>query len=79
MYFIEVSENIVKTLILHGVLNYTLVANVRLTSYSISSVSVSFQSKWIYLGTKAGNVHIVNVESFQLSGYTIHWNKAIER
>ncbi|CAB4022256.1 syntaxin-binding 5-like, partial, partial [Paramuricea clavata] len=45
----------------------------------ISSVSISFQSKWIYLGTKAGNVHVVNIESFQLSGYTIHWNKAIER
>ena len=47
--------------------------------FSISSVSVSFQSKWIYLGTKAGNVHVVNIESFQLSGYIIHWNKAIER
>ena len=47
--------------------------------FSITSVSVSFQSKWIYLGTKAGNIHVVNIESFKLSGYTIHWNKAIEK
>ena len=34
-------------------------------SFNISSVSVSFQSKWIYVfGTKAGNIHVVNLESF---------------
>ncbi|XP_027003411.2 syntaxin-binding protein 5a isoform X2 [Tachysurus fulvidraco] len=37
-----------------------------------------FQSKWLYIGTERGNIHIVNVESFTLSGYTIMWNKAIE-
>ncbi|KAG7331640.1 hypothetical protein KOW79_005609 [Hemibagrus wyckioides] len=37
-----------------------------------------FQSKWLYVGTERGNIHIVNVESFTLSGYTIMWNKAIE-
>ncbi|XP_049759137.1 syntaxin-binding protein 5 isoform X3 [Elephas maximus indicus] len=37
-----------------------------------------FQSKWLYVGTERGNIHIVNVESFALSGYVIMWNKAIE-
>uniref|UniRef100_A0A8C2HI34 Syntaxin-binding protein 5-like n=1 Tax=Cyprinus carpio TaxID=7962 RepID=A0A8C2HI34_CYPCA len=39
---------------------------------------LSFQSKWLYIGSERGNIHIVNVESFTLSGYTIMWNKAIE-
>uniref|UniRef100_A0A2K6LCQ4 Syntaxin-binding protein 5-like n=1 Tax=Rhinopithecus bieti TaxID=61621 RepID=A0A2K6LCQ4_RHIBE len=34
-----------------------------------------FQSKWLYVGTERGNIHIVNVESFTLSGYVIMWNK----
>ncbi|KAM6185649.1 syntaxin-binding protein 5 isoform 2-T2 [Rhynchocyon petersi] len=37
-----------------------------------------FQSKWLYVGTERGNIHIVNVEAFTLSGYVIMWNKAIE-
>lgn len=37
-----------------------------------------FQSKWLYCGTDRGNVHLVNVESFTLSGYIIYWNKAVE-
>uniref|UniRef100_A0A6J0UYZ0 Syntaxin-binding protein 5 isoform X7 n=1 Tax=Pogona vitticeps TaxID=103695 RepID=A0A6J0UYZ0_9SAUR len=37
-----------------------------------------FQSKWLYVGTERGNIHIVNIESFSLSGYVIMWNKAIE-
>ncbi|XP_006872118.1 PREDICTED: syntaxin-binding protein 5 isoform X2 [Chrysochloris asiatica] len=37
-----------------------------------------FQSKWLYVGTERGNIHIVNVEAFALSGYVIMWNKAIE-
>eukprot|EP00064_Thunnus_orientalis_P021104 superscaffoldBa00006205_g21259 len=36
------------------------------------------ESKWLYIGTERGNIHIVNVESFMLSGYVIMWNKAIE-
>ncbi|KAJ3591606.1 hypothetical protein NHX12_006739 [Muraenolepis orangiensis] len=37
-----------------------------------------FQSKWLYVGTERGNTHMVNIESFVLSGYVIMWNKAIE-
>ncbi|XP_074645038.1 syntaxin-binding protein 5-like [Tubulanus polymorphus] len=45
---------------------------------SITCCHLPFQSKWLYIGTEKGNVHIVNIESFILSGYIINWNKAIE-
>ncbi|XP_023807045.1 syntaxin-binding protein 5 isoform X7 [Oryzias latipes] len=44
----------------------------------ITYCHLPFQSKWLYVGTERGNIHIVNVESFSLSGYVIMWNKAIE-
>uniref|UniRef100_A0A8C4M4A3 Syntaxin binding protein 5 like n=1 Tax=Equus asinus asinus TaxID=83772 RepID=A0A8C4M4A3_EQUAS len=44
----------------------------------ITYCHLPFQSKWLYVGTERGNTHIVNVESFILSGYVIMWNKAIE-
>ncbi|KTF97765.1 hypothetical protein cypCar_00032302, partial [Cyprinus carpio] len=44
----------------------------------ITFCHLPFQSKWLYIGTERGNIHLVNVESFTLSGYTIMWNKAIE-
>ncbi|XP_053396743.1 syntaxin-binding protein 5-like isoform X2 [Mercenaria mercenaria] len=44
----------------------------------ITYCQLSFQSKWLYVGTERGNIHIVNIESFMLSGYVINWNKAIE-
>lgn len=47
-------------------------------SFRISHCHLSFQSKWLYVGTERGNVNIVNIESFSLSGYVINWNKAIE-
>ncbi|XP_064783715.1 syntaxin-binding protein 5-like isoform X6 [Oncorhynchus masou masou] len=44
----------------------------------ITFCHLPFQSKWLYIGTEKGNIHIANVESFTLSGYVIMWNKAIE-
>ncbi|XP_077870130.1 syntaxin-binding protein 5-like [Saccoglossus kowalevskii] len=44
----------------------------------ITYTHLPFQSKWLYIGTERGNIHIVNIESFILSGYVINWNKAIE-
>ncbi|XP_071221430.1 syntaxin-binding protein 5-like isoform X9 [Salvelinus alpinus] len=44
----------------------------------ITFCHLPFQSKWLYIGTEKGNIHIVNIESFTLSGYVIMWNKAIE-
>lgn len=45
---------------------------------SITYIHLPVGSKWLYVGTEKGNIHIVNTESFTLSGYTIHWNKAVE-
>ena len=47
-------------------------------SARITFCHLPFQSKWLYVGTERGNTHIVNIESFVLSGYVIMWNKAIE-
>ncbi|KAF2366161.1 Lethal giant larvaeue 2 [Trinorchestia longiramus] len=44
----------------------------------VTSICLPFQSKWLYVGSERGNVHIVNIESFTLSGYIINWNKAID-
>ncbi|CAG4928694.1 unnamed protein product [Colias eurytheme] len=44
----------------------------------ITSLHLPLQSKWIHVGTERGNVHVVNIETFALSGYVINWNKAIE-
>lgn len=35
-------------------------------------------SKWLYVGTVKGNVHIISIAKFELSGYVINWNKAID-
>uniref|UniRef100_A0A8C3V9I8 Syntaxin-binding protein 5-like n=1 Tax=Catharus ustulatus TaxID=91951 RepID=A0A8C3V9I8_CATUS len=43
----------------------------------ITFCHLPFQSKWLYVGTERGNIHIVNVESFTLSGYVIMWNKLL--
>ncbi|KAK7794267.1 hypothetical protein R5R35_013601 [Gryllus longicercus] len=44
----------------------------------ITYMHLPLQSKWLYVGTERGNIHVVNIESFVLSGYVINWNKAIE-
>ncbi|XP_023722392.2 syntaxin-binding protein 5 isoform X2 [Cryptotermes secundus] len=44
----------------------------------ITCIHLPLQSKWLYVGTERGNIHVVNIESFVLSGYVINWNKAIE-
>ena len=54
-----------------GIINLTKI-------YRISICHLPFQSKWLYIGTERGNVQIVNLESFTLSGYIINWNKAMD-
>ncbi|XP_069358006.1 syntaxin-binding protein 5 isoform X7 [Maniola hyperantus] len=44
----------------------------------ITCLHLPLQSKWIHVGTERGNVHVVNIDTFALSGYVINWNKAIE-
>ncbi|XP_011860243.1 PREDICTED: syntaxin-binding protein 5 isoform X8 [Vollenhovia emeryi] len=44
----------------------------------ITCIHLPLQSKWLYIGTDRGNIHILHIETFVLSGYVINWNKAIE-
>lgn len=44
----------------------------------ITYLHQTLMSKWLYIGTEKGNLHVVNVETFELSGYSVAWNKAIE-
>ncbi|KAL4233705.1 Syntaxin-binding protein 5 [Mactra antiquata] len=55
-----------------------IVHSLKFQREKITHCQLSFQSKWLYVGTDRGNIHIVNIESFVLSGYVINWNKAIE-
>lgn len=55
-----------------------LVQSLKFVKERITSVHLPLQSKWMYIGTDRGNVHVLNVESFALSGYVIYWNKAID-
>ncbi|CAF4065954.1 unnamed protein product [Rotaria sp. Silwood2] len=38
---------------------------------------LTFNSKWLLVGTHAGNVYVVNLDTFTLSSYKIMWNNAI--
>ncbi|XP_004529410.1 syntaxin-binding protein 5 isoform X2 [Ceratitis capitata] len=44
----------------------------------VTCIHLPVGSKWLYVGTERGNIHVVHVETFSLSGYIINWNKAIE-
>ncbi|XP_037918908.1 syntaxin-binding protein 5 isoform X6 [Hermetia illucens] len=44
----------------------------------ITCLHLPVASKWLHVGTEKGNIHVVHIESFALSGYVINWNKAIE-
>jgi len=54
--------------------NYDIISSLA----RITSICLPFQSKFLYVGSDRGNVHIVNIETFLLSGYIINWNKAID-
>lgn len=55
-----------------------VVQKLRFQRERITCMHLPLQSKWLYLGTDRGNIHVVHIESFVLSGYVINWNKAIE-
>ncbi|KAL1131219.1 hypothetical protein AAG570_010837 [Ranatra chinensis] len=55
-----------------------LVHSLQFQRERITCIHLPLQSKWLYVGSERGNIHVVNIESFQLSGYVINWNKAIE-
>lgn len=45
---------------------------------SVTCIHLPVGSKWLYVGTEKGNIHVVHIDTFALSGYIINWNKAIE-
>uniref|UniRef100_W4VR65 Putative integral to membrane n=1 Tax=Corethrella appendiculata TaxID=1370023 RepID=W4VR65_9DIPT len=44
----------------------------------ITCLHLPFGSKWLHVGTEKGNIHVVHIDTFSLSGYIINWNKAID-
>ncbi|KAG8293439.1 Syntaxin-binding protein 5 [Homalodisca vitripennis] len=50
----------------------------RRNGLTLANGSYLMSIKWLYVGSERGNIHVVNIESFVLSGYVINWNKAIE-
>ncbi len=55
-----------------------LVQSVKINKERLTVMSLEFQDKWLYLGTERGNVLIMNLENFALSGYQIQWNKCLD-
>ncbi|OQR70559.1 syntaxin-binding protein 5-like [Tropilaelaps mercedesae] len=55
-----------------------IVHSLKFQKERVTFIHLPFQSKWLYLGTEGGNVHVINIDTFSLSGYVINWNKAIE-
>uniref|UniRef100_A0AAR5PSI1 Lethal giant larvae homologue 2 domain-containing protein n=1 Tax=Dendroctonus ponderosae TaxID=77166 RepID=A0AAR5PSI1_DENPD len=55
-----------------------IVQSLKFQKEKISYMHLPLQSKWMYVGTVKGNVHVVQIETFSLSGYIINWNKTIE-
>ncbi|XP_037026071.1 syntaxin-binding protein 5 isoform X4 [Bradysia coprophila] len=55
-----------------------VVQSLKFNRERITYLHLPVASKWLYVGTEKGNIHVVHIESFALSGYIINWNKAIE-
>ncbi|XP_049821636.1 syntaxin-binding protein 5 isoform X2 [Aethina tumida] len=55
-----------------------IVQKLKFQKEKITCMNLPLQSKYLYVGTDRGNIHIVNIENFNISGYVINWNKAIE-
>lgn len=55
-----------------------IVQSLKFQREHVTFCHIPFQSKWFFIGTDKGNIHIANLDSFALSGYVINWNKAID-
>ncbi|CAG0885292.1 unnamed protein product [Cyprideis torosa] len=55
-----------------------IVHTIKFQRERITCIYLPLRSKFLYVGTERGNVHVVNLSTFDLSGYIINWNKAIE-
>lgn len=55
-----------------------IVQSLKFQREHITYLHLPVGSKWLYVGTEKGNVHMVHIETFALSGYIINWNKTID-
>ncbi|XP_057661872.1 syntaxin-binding protein 5 isoform X5 [Diorhabda carinulata] len=55
-----------------------IVQSLKFQKDRITYMHLPLQSKWLYVGSERGNVHVIQIENFNLSGYVINWNKTIE-
>jgi len=55
-----------------------LIQSLNFKNQKITAIHSQMGCKWLYVGTERGNVFMVNVESFHISGYVIYWNNALD-
>uniref|UniRef100_A0A914XGW2 Lethal giant larvae homologue 2 domain-containing protein n=1 Tax=Plectus sambesii TaxID=2011161 RepID=A0A914XGW2_9BILA len=55
-----------------------IVHSLQMQKEQVTCIHLPYQSKWLYVGTDKGNVYVVSIGPFTLSGYVINWNKAID-
>jgi len=55
-----------------------LINTLKFNKEKITAIHSPFPSKWLYVGTERGNIYIVNIEQFAISGYMISWNHVID-
>ncbi|XP_068154591.1 syntaxin-binding protein 5 isoform X6 [Drosophila tropicalis] len=55
-----------------------IVQSLKFQRERVTCIHLPVGSKWLYVGTEKGNIHVVHIDTFALSGYIINWNKAIE-
>ncbi|XP_017963804.1 syntaxin-binding protein 5 isoform X3 [Drosophila navojoa] len=55
-----------------------IVQSLKFQREHVTCIHLPVGSKWLYVGTEKGNIHVVHIDTFALSGYIINWNKAIE-
>ncbi|XP_017851992.1 syntaxin-binding protein 5 isoform X7 [Drosophila busckii] len=58
--------------------NPRIVQSLKFQREHVTCIHLPVGSKWLYVGTEKGNIHVVHIDTFALSGYIINWNKAIE-
>ncbi|XP_040574021.2 syntaxin-binding protein 5 isoform X1 [Lepeophtheirus salmonis] len=50
----------------------------QVTLFEICLTFYNQQDKFVYIGTEKGTLHVLSIESFSLSGYSIPWNKFMD-
>lgn len=55
-----------------------IVQSLKFQRERITFLHLAVGSKWLYVGTEKGNIHVVNTEIFSLSGHITNWNKTID-